>query len=131
MDGQIEWVNQVLKQYLQCITNYHQNNWSKLLAMVEFVYNNIVHSLTQQTSFFANHGLHHKFNIQGVHKIVNLTIKDQAMWLVDVRAQLVCNLEEVRTQYKEMLMNVKMNNSASRSRTRFGFDNKILRQQGH
>ncbi len=99
--------------------------------MVEFVYNNIVHSLTQQTSFFANHGLHHKFNIQGVHKIVNLTIKDQAMWLVDVRAQLVCNLEEVRTQYKEMLMNVKMNNSASRSRTRFGFDNKILRQQGH
>jgi len=52
MDGQIEWVNQVLKQYLRCITNYHQNNWSKLLAMAEFIYNNIVHSLTQQTPFF-------------------------------------------------------------------------------
>jgi hypothetical protein len=78
MDGQIKWVNQVLKQY------YHQNNWLELLAMAKFVYNNIVHSLTQQTPFFANHGLHSKFDNQGVHKIVNLTIKNQAMCLANV-----------------------------------------------
>jgi hypothetical protein len=60
-------------------THYHQNNWLELLAMAKFVYINIVHSLTQQTPFFANHGLHPKFDIQGVHKIVNLTIKDRAM----------------------------------------------------
>jgi hypothetical protein len=52
--------------------------------MAEIVYKNIFHSLTQQTPFFANHGLHPKFDIQGMHKIVNLTIKDQTMWLVDV-----------------------------------------------
>jgi hypothetical protein len=61
-NGQTKWVNQVLEQYLQCTTNYHQNNWSKLLLLVEFVYNNIIHSSTQQTPLFANHGLHPKFD---------------------------------------------------------------------
>ncbi len=56
--GQIKWVNQVLEQYLRCTTNYHKNNWSKLLAMAKFDYNNTMHSLTQQTFFCTNHGLH-------------------------------------------------------------------------
>jgi hypothetical protein len=38
--------NQVLEQYLWCITNNHQNNWLEFLSMVEFAYNNVVHSLT-------------------------------------------------------------------------------------
>jgi hypothetical protein len=45
--------------------------------------------------------LHPKFDIQGMHKIVNLTIKDQTMWLVDVWAQFVCNLEEAHRRYEE------------------------------
>jgi hypothetical protein len=44
--------------------------------MVEFAYNNRVHSSIQQRPFFANHGLHPKFDIQGVHKVVNLIAKD-------------------------------------------------------
>jgi len=31
---------------------------------------------------------------QGVHKIMNPIVKDQAMWLVDIQAQIVLNLEE-------------------------------------
>jgi len=49
IDGQIERVNQVLEQYLHCTTNR-----SNLLSMVEFAYNNTIHSSTQQTPFFAN-----------------------------------------------------------------------------
>ncbi len=63
IDGQIEWVNQILEQYLHCTTNYRQNSWSDLLSVVEFTYNNIVHFLTQQTPLFANHSLHPRFNI--------------------------------------------------------------------
>jgi len=48
-----------------------------------------MHSSTWQTLFFANHGLHPKFDIQGMHKVVNLIVEDQTMWLIDVRAQLV------------------------------------------
>jgi hypothetical protein len=89
MNGQIELVNQVLEQYLWCTTKYHQDNWSKLLAMVEFAYNNTMHSSTQQTFLFTNHGLHLKFDIQGVHKVMNLVAKDRAMWLANVQTQLV------------------------------------------
>jgi hypothetical protein len=52
--------------------------------MANFAYNNIMHSSTQQTFFFANHGLHPKFNIQGMHKIMNPTTKDETIWLADV-----------------------------------------------
>jgi len=68
--------------------------------MAEFTYN-IMHSSTQQTPSFANHGLHPKFDIQGVHKIVNPTVGNRTMWLVDVQTQLISNLEETQRQYKE------------------------------
>jgi hypothetical protein len=74
--GQTKRVNQVLEHYLWCITNYHQDNWSEFLAMAKFAYNNIMHSSTQQTPFFTNHGLHPKFDIKGVHKIVNPIVED-------------------------------------------------------
>jgi hypothetical protein len=32
---------------------------------------------------------------------MNLAIKDGAMWLIDVRAQFVFNLEEMERSYKE------------------------------
>jgi hypothetical protein len=69
--------------------------------MVEFAYNNIVHSSTQQIRLFANNGLHPKFDIQGVHKVMNLVGESQTMWLADVRTQLVSNLEETPRPYKD------------------------------
>jgi hypothetical protein len=36
-----------------------------------------MHYSMQQTPLFINHGLHPKCNIQGVHKVVNPTTKDQ------------------------------------------------------
>jgi hypothetical protein len=44
--------------------------------MVEFAYNNMVHLSTHQRPLFANHGLHPKFDIQGVHKIMNPIVKN-------------------------------------------------------
>jgi hypothetical protein len=73
-----------LEQYLQSTTNYHKDDWSNFLAMIKFAYKNIVHSLTQQTPFFAIHGLHPKFDIEGAHKVVSLVIEDRTMWLVDI-----------------------------------------------
>jgi len=63
--------------------------------MAKFSYN-MMHSTTQQTPFFANHGLHPRFNIQGVNNVVNLTIEDRIAWLTDIQTQLVSNLEEAQ-----------------------------------
>jgi hypothetical protein len=45
IDGQTERVNQVLKQYLQYTINY-QDNWTELLSLAEFTYNNTIQGST-------------------------------------------------------------------------------------
>src|SRR4051812_17406935 len=52
-NGQTERLNQVLEQYLRCYTSYRQNNWSHLLPLAEFSYNNSQHSATNLSPFFA------------------------------------------------------------------------------
>jgi len=55
-DGQMERVNQELDQYLRLFVNERQDDWYDLLPMVEFQYNNHVHSATQQPPFLLDTG---------------------------------------------------------------------------
>ena len=57
-DGQTEQVNQELEQFIQLFVNECQDNWNSLLLLAEFVYNNHVHSSTQQTPFFLDTSRH-------------------------------------------------------------------------
>jgi len=63
-NGQTERTNATLEQYLRCFTNYQQDDWSSLLPMAEFSYNNTIHSATKQTPFFALLGYHPRFDVQ-------------------------------------------------------------------
>jgi hypothetical protein len=69
--------------------------------MTKIASNNIVHSSTQQTHLFANNDLHLKFDIQGVHKVMNPIVKDRTMWLANVWTQLVLNLKYAQMWYKK------------------------------
>ena len=55
-DGQTERVNQTLEQCLRIFTNYQQDNWSSLLPLAEFSYNNAPNATTGVSPFFANKG---------------------------------------------------------------------------
>jgi len=55
-DGQTEWVNQELEQYLRLFTNQRQNDWVGILPFAEFQYNNQVHSSTQHPPFLLDTG---------------------------------------------------------------------------
>jgi len=57
-DGQTEHTNQTLEQYLRTYCNYQQSDWSKLLPLVEFTYNNTPSSTTGMSPFFANKRYH-------------------------------------------------------------------------
>src|SRR5260221_14473611 len=57
-DRQTECLNQVLEQYLQAYMNYQQDNWSSLLLLVEFAYNNAMNKMTRVSLFFTNKGYH-------------------------------------------------------------------------
>ena len=57
-DGQTERTNQTLEQYIRMYTNYQQDNWSELLPLAEFAYNNSPSATTGISPFFANKGYH-------------------------------------------------------------------------
>ena len=57
-DGQTECTNQTLEQYLCVYCNYQQDNWSELLSLVKFAYNNTPSATTGVSSFFTNKGYH-------------------------------------------------------------------------
>src|SRR5258708_8280615 len=57
-DSQMEWINQVLEQYLQAYMNYQQDNSALLLPLAEVAYNNAMSATTGISPFFANKGYH-------------------------------------------------------------------------
>ena len=57
-DRQTKHMNQTLKKYLQVYCNYQQNNWSELLPLMEFAYNNALSAITSVSPFFANKRYH-------------------------------------------------------------------------
>ena len=57
-DRQTECMNQILEQYLCVYYNYHQDNWSKLLPLMEFAYNNAPSATTSVSPLFANKEYH-------------------------------------------------------------------------
>src|SRR5258706_1602317 len=63
-DGQMECLNQVLEQYLWAYTNYQQDDWSSLLPLAEFTYNNAMNATTGVSPFFANKGYHPSFTVE-------------------------------------------------------------------
>ena len=51
IDGQMEWVNQEVEQFLQLFVNQHQDKW---LSIAEFAYNDQVHASMQSSPFMLH-----------------------------------------------------------------------------
>ena len=64
-------MNQTLEQYLHVYCNYQQDNWSELLPLIEFVYNNASSATTGVSPFFANKGYHLNITVHPKHNIVS------------------------------------------------------------
>jgi hypothetical protein len=92
-------VNQNLEQYLRCIVNYQQDDWIDLLPLVEFVYNNILHS-TKQTPFFSNYGHHPRADPFQVKDVESSATEDLAAHLTAIHDELVFQLYEAQDRYK-------------------------------
>jgi len=54
-DGQTEWINQELEQYLWFFVDHKQKDWPEWLVSAEFMVNNKVHMATNVLSFMANY----------------------------------------------------------------------------
>src|SRR5271169_251779 len=57
-------MNQTVEQYLRIYCNYHQDNWSELLSLAEFSYNNAQHASIGCSPFYANYGYNPRFTVE-------------------------------------------------------------------
>ena len=53
-DSQMECINQIIEQYLCIYVHDQQDNWSSLLPLAEFAYNNTTCTATSVSPFFTN-----------------------------------------------------------------------------
>ncbi len=58
INDQSEQVNQNIERYLWFFCSYMQNDWAKLLLMIEFIDNNALFSVIFLISFFLNKDFH-------------------------------------------------------------------------
>ena len=57
-DGQTERVNRTIEEILRAYIGRRQKDWDQRLGMVEFAYNNAVHSTTGYSPFYLCYGRH-------------------------------------------------------------------------
>ena len=67
-DRQMERINQELEQYLRVFIDHRQEQWLDWLEMVEFAYNNKIHTVTKISPFKANYGQDPRMGFEGRRK---------------------------------------------------------------
>jgi len=89
-DGQTKRVNQTLEQYLHAYCNYQQDNWSELLPLAEFAYNNTPSETTGVSPFFANKGYHPNLAIHPKRDLASSRAREYAVDLGEHIGKLQC-----------------------------------------
>jgi hypothetical protein len=95
-DRQTERVNQTLEQYLRAFCNFEQDNWSEMLPMAEYAYNNSVTSATAMSPFYANYGYHPRTNWQTEAEARNGWSQNYVNWISSVHELCKENLQKTR-----------------------------------
>jgi hypothetical protein len=99
-DGQTERTNQTLEQYLRVYCNYQQDNWSELLPLAEFAYNNAPSATTGVSPFFANKGYHPNVTVHPERELTSSRARDYAVDLDSLHTFLREEMKEAQQRYQ-------------------------------
>ena len=99
-NGQAERTNQTLEQYLRIYCNYQQDNWSELLPLAEFAYNNAPSATTGVSPFFANKGYHPNLSVYPERDIASSRARDFVIDLDELQSTLKEEIANAQRQYK-------------------------------
>ena len=100
-NGQTECTNQTLEQYLCVYCNYQQNNWSKLLPLVKFVYNNALSATTSVSLFFSNKEYHLNITVHPECNIASFQAHDFTIDLDDLQNTLKAEISAAQQYYQK------------------------------
>jgi len=100
-NGQTEHTNQTLEQYLCVYCNYQQDNWSKLLPLIEFAYNNAPSATTGVSSFFANKGYHPNITVHPERDIASSRAHDFTIDLDELQSTLKAEISVAQQHYQK------------------------------
>ena len=98
-DGQTERVNQILEQYLRIYCSYQQDDWSKLLPLAEFSYNNASHSGTGVSPFSANKGFNPRDGLDLSQQVSDLSARTKVENMDEMFNFLREHLKVTQAQY--------------------------------
>ena len=87
-DGQTENTNQTLEQYLRIYYNYQNSNWSDLLPLMEFTYNNAPNTTTGVSPFFANKGYNSNLSVHHERDLISARARNFGVDLGKLHQQL-------------------------------------------
>ena len=99
-DGQTERVNQTLEQYLRIFCNYQQDNWSDILPLAEFAYNNAPNASTGVSPFFANKGYHPNITVQIERELASQQAKHFVTDLDELHSALRDQIKSAQLRYQ-------------------------------
>ena len=99
-DGQTERVNQTLEQYLRTYCNYQQDNWSELLPLAKFAYNNAPSETTGVSPFFANKGYYPNLAIHPEQDLVSSCAREYAVDLGELHEYLKTEMAEAQQRFR-------------------------------
>ena len=91
-NGQTECVNQTLEQILHTFCSYQQDDWSSLLPLAKFAFNNAVNDMTGVSPFFANKGYHPNLSVS-----LDKEITSHWAW------EFTANFDKLHSQVKETI----------------------------
>src|SRR5260221_3561959 len=99
-DGQRECLNQVLEQCLQAYMNYQQDNWSSLLLLAEYAYNNAMNEMTGVSPFFANKSYHPSLMVEPNVQVSSIGAQCFISDLDDLHAELKWSIVKAQECYQ-------------------------------
>ena len=100
-DGQTECMNQTLEQYLCVYCNYQQDNWSELLPLAEFAYNNAPSATTGVSPFFANKEYHPNITVHPKRDIASSRACNFAVDLNKLQSTLKFEISTAQQYYQK------------------------------
>ena len=99
-NSQVEQTNQTLEQYLCIYCNYQQVNWSELLPLAEFSYNNASSATTGVFPFFANKGYYSNLSVYPEWDIASSCVCDFIINLNELQSMLKEEIAKAQQQYQ-------------------------------